>query len=269
MKVILSTTTDDLYLFNLPIVSWCWNRLGVEVICFIPTIDNPIDIEKKNVILDAMEGHRTWLHAFEAPVEKRATYSQLARLYGAALTGLDDNEVLVTSDIDMAVFSDLYLNYIPDSFTIYGFDLTPQGQWPICYLIASVKTWKEVMRIEDRTLQECLDDALGHENMDNMRGNLWARDQETIFNQLRKSLVEKRYIPRAREGTQFATNRCDRDDFYWRDRVDANLVDAHLWRPLYSVDNFGNLLTLLQKVFPHDNFDWLIKYHTEYTRLLK
>ena len=40
MKAILSSTYDDKYLWNLPLVTWCWNKLGIDVICFLPEPNN-------------------------------------------------------------------------------------------------------------------------------------------------------------------------------------------------------------------------------------
>lgn len=35
MKAIISTTYSDQYLWYLPLTVWAWNKLGVDVVCFI------------------------------------------------------------------------------------------------------------------------------------------------------------------------------------------------------------------------------------------
>ena len=37
-KAVISSTYNDIYLWNIPLVTWAWNRLGVDVICFMPQL---------------------------------------------------------------------------------------------------------------------------------------------------------------------------------------------------------------------------------------
>lgn len=75
-------------------------------------------------------------------------------------------------------------------------------------------------------------------------------------------------IPRARPGTQFAANRVDRDDINWRAYVNDDLVDAHLWRPGYTDENFANIMELLTMKYPNEDFTWLRTYNEQYKNLL-
>ena len=49
MKTIISTTYNDNYLFFLPITTWSWNKLGVDVICFMPKEMTQNDSDKINL----------------------------------------------------------------------------------------------------------------------------------------------------------------------------------------------------------------------------
>lgn len=273
MKAIISSTYDDKYLFFLPIVTWCWNKLGVDVICFIPTISllGPESIEDILKIVNKLKLINTVCvskdlkiesHTFDAPYDKQATYAQCSRLYAAALPNLREGEIICTSDVDMAVFKQPLYN--ADMY-IWGSDLVPEGQYPMCYATASVKTWKMLMGIGDTSVQECLDVLLGDIECENMRGNYWGKDQQTLWE---KSNYFAHLFKRARPGTQFASHRCDRDDTNWRSYLGSDLVDAHLWRPGYTDENFANILELLQTQYPNDSFQWLIDYHNEYIKLL-
>ena len=134
----------------------------------------------------------------------------------------------------------------------------------MCYVSAYKSDW-EFYFSKGKTLQECLDDELAHEEMENMRGNLWARDQELL-----KKYVGLNYIShkRARPGTQFADNRVDRDDANWRSYLNDNLIDAHLWRPGYTDENFANIMELMTTMYPNDDFSWLVEYNEKYKQLL-
>jgi hypothetical protein len=267
MKAIVSTTHDDRYLFFLPIITWCWNKLGVDVICFLPTPDSEIfhSGEKMNLIQSTPP--KFTFHPFKAPRHKQATYAQCSRLYAAALD-LPEGEVLITSDIDMAVFKvpPYYKDvFIGTAITIFGADLVPEGQYPMCYASATARDWRRIMRIVGKDVQECLDEQLAHEEMENMRGNLWCRDQELLFKHARNNIVS---ISRARPGTQFASNRVDRDDSFWRDRLNHDVIDAHLWRPGYEDENFEKIIELIQFFYPHDDLTWMREYQKQYKALL-
>lgn len=293
MKAVVSTTYSDTYLFFIPIITWCWNKLAVDTICFIPYHDVEVHgesaLKKWDLITDciALPGYTNnqfknkdgemcfRAYAFDAPEHKEATYAQCSRLYAAALD-LPDYEFIVTGDVDMAVFRMVDLlegngrreNTSPTTpgSTVYivGPDLTPEGQYPICYCAATVETWKGM--IGQGSYQELLDKLLGDIETENFRGNYWGKDQETLFNITKDR--PKFFIDRARPGTQFAGNRVDRDDINWRSYLGPDLIDAHLWRPGYTEENFANILELLQTQYPEDNFQWMIDYRNEYIKLI-
>lgn len=269
-KAIISSTYDDRYLYFIPLATWCWNKLGVDVICFLPHSDY-MGSEAKNqvpaqIIRDTIQKYnlRCDLHYFNAPENKKPTYSQCSRLYGACLD-LPEDEVLITSDVDMAVFK--MPEYV-DNITIFGIDLVPEGQYPICYASATVKMWRKYFEIEGKTYQKCLDNLLGNIEAEHFRGNYWGKDQETLFNKTSGHQFPPFGVKRARPNTQFADYRVDRDDINWRSYVNDELVDAHLWRPGYTDENFANILELLTIKYPEENFQWLIDYTNAYKQLL-
>jgi len=268
MKAIISTTSDDNYLFFLPIVNYCWRQLGVETICFSPKKIG----QKEWFVISQCRG--CWHIGFDCKPDAEATYAQVSRLFAAALPDLDKTERLITSDADMLVFGDKLLNY-HKGIILFGTDLLEgMEQYPMCYISMTVENWIEVMSIKG-SYQECLDRMLGNEiaNKD-MRGNLWARDQELAYNMIRQSNLPKTFIARAptrfgqKHGQYFAENRVDRDDINWRSYLGQNLIDAHLWRPGYTDQNFANIMELLTTQYPTDSFEWLIKYRNAYISLL-
>lgn len=265
MKAIISSNYDDRYLFFLPIVTWCWNKLGVDVICLMPYNNTSGDrfMLVSRTLVD--QKARGVIYNFEAPEHKEATYAQVSRIYAGALN-LSQDEILITADVDMAVFGEALKEKLAD-FDIFGYDLVPEKQYPICFVSATVKNWRSAMQINGKSLQECLDKDLGHIECEHFRGNYWGFDQEKLYNKV--SLSHSLYLHgRAKPGTQFATRRVDRDNMFYEENINDQLIDAHLWRPGFTEENFPKILNLLQRMYPNDNFDWLISYTEKYRQLL-
>ncbi len=260
MKAVISVTVDNpMYSFFVPIVTWCWSRIGINCI----VIHN--GGVRHVVELWGCCPTGTSFHTFDAPSDKQATYAQVSRIYAAALD-LPEDEVLITGDVDMATFGD-YLKQKNADFDIFGYDLAPEKQYPICFVSATVKNWREAMQINGKSLQECLDADLGHIECLHFRGNYWGFDQEKLHSKV--SLSHSLYLHgRAKPGTQFATRRVDRDNMFYEENINDQLIDAHLWRPGYTEENFPKILNLLQRMYPNDNFDWLISYTEKYRQLL-
>lgn len=273
MKVIVSTTHDDKYIYFLPITIWAWWKLGVETICFIPYLKDGAgwydpDKEKRAkyyLIVETLDklGIDFKAEPFSAPEHKEATYSQCLRNYGAAVHGLDESELLCSADIDIIAFKKPPYH---DMLTIWGSDLVPKGQYPMCYINGTVKQWKEAFNIGNRTYQQCIDDLLGDDECEHYRGNRWARDQEVAHDCISK--VNHSLVGRAREGTQWAKNRLDRDDAYILDRLNPDNEDYHLNRPGYEEKNFDIIMKVLEYHYPNDGFDWLRTYNEQYKQLL-
>lgn len=266
MKAVISTTYSDTYLFFLPIVTWCWNKLGVDVICFLPYKRRNLHSDKTDLVINTIieQELKVRLKFFKAPEHKEATYCQVLRNYAACLDFPEDT-LLVTSDVDMALFK--IPEYIDNGkFSVFGSDLVPTGQYPECYITGKVKQWREAFNLNSKSYQQAIDELLGEDECEHYRGCRWSVDQEQSF--LKISPTEPNLIPRARPGTQFAANRVDRDDSFYKDRLNKEIIDAHLWRPGYTEENFPKILELLQYFYPEEDFSWLQKYNEEYVKLL-
>ncbi len=267
MKVVISFDINDTYQYFIPIATWSWNRIGVGVEIFYPRVTSREEDVKIQLVNDTMNQNKAdfILRGFLSPKHKEATYAQCLRLYAAAMD-LPEDEILILSDSDMLVFGD-YLKQKNADFDIFGYDLTPPNQYPICYISASVKNWRNVMGINGKTYQECIDSLLGEIECEHFRGNYFGKDQEEAFNKI--SQHPNIYLHgRAKPGTQFATRRVDRDNMFYEENINDQLIDAHLWRPGYTEENFPKILNLLQRMCPNDNFDWLISYTEKYRQLL-
>jgi hypothetical protein len=129
----------------------------------------------------------------------------------------------------------------------------------------SKTNWRKVMG-DHNSIHAAVEDLLGKEDCENMRGNLWCRDQETIYNNIIKSGLPYTLHDRRKSDTnRTARNRADRDG--WQYDVNG-LVDAHLLRPGYEPENFSKILTLFKEVYPQENFQWMVDYRNLFVSLL-
>lgn len=265
MKAVISSTYDNLYFYFIPITTFSWNKLGVDVICFIPLPETKEEQDKLNLVKDVIATRNLSIqfHTFIAPEHKKPTYSQCARLYGACLD-LPEDEILVLGDVDMAIFQ--VPQFKEQGFTVFGSDLVPNNQFPICYVSGSVKTWRDAFRLNGKTYQQALDELLGDIECENMRGNFWAKDQEELC--LKVKPTNPTLVKRTNGITPFATRRIDRDDSFWEERLNLDVIDAHLWRDGFTDDNFAKIIKLLKYFYPYDDFKWLVDYTEKFKQLL-
>jgi len=267
MKAIISTTFDDNYYFFLPITVWCWNKLGVDVVVFFPILRGVEHAERFYLSQGTMKRNNSKfeMHQFECPKHKEATYAQCSRLYAGALD-LPDDEILVTSDGDMLTFK--LPPFSNEKFTVFGSDLVPGKQVPMCYLSATRKEWRKLFS-KGNSYQKCLDELLGEIECESFKGNYWGKDQETAYAGLTGlGYTEADFIQRATPGTQFASNRLDRDDAYILDRLNPDIFDYHMNRPGYEENNFNKILTVLKYFYSNEDFQWLTDYRNKYLALL-
>ena len=267
MKTTISTTYDDLYLFFLPLCCWCWNKLVVDVVCFVPfgSFTGKFKLVTETIIKHR-QSDSNCITYFSASEDKKATYSQCSRLYAASLD-LPEDEVLITADVDMLTFGD-YLNQYDGNVQLFGADLLEGEQmYPLCYCSATVKQWREFMRI-GRSYQQELDKVLGSIECENMRGNYWCKDQELLFERLNQSKLPVTKHNRAKQPERFATNRIDRDDQFWEQRLSPNIIDYHCHRPGYTDENFEKILTVIQYFYPNEDLTWMKEYQQQYKKLM-
>lgn len=271
MTAIISVTYDDQYLFYLPLVVWSWNKLGYDVLIIGPDMDGEVDDTRIDLIIDTRWEQDLQFHwvGFEAPPEKNATYAQCSRLYAGCFRNLlPDNELLITADADMIVLNKEYFETANDGrIHVFGADLVPEGQYPMCYVSMTAATWRAVMRIEPgQSIQHKLDELLGALECEHFRGNYWCKDQETVYRELEAGGWTVVKHNRAKLPHQFATRRADRDG--WPEEIPTGLIDAHLPRPGYTDENFAKIMSLITAYYPNDDIQWMYEYHKKYNQLL-
>ena len=83
MKAIISSTYDDNYFFFLPIATWAWNKLGVDVICFMPEPNDYDRMIKLNLVNNTMIQKGIFpkygIFHFKSSKEKEASFHHSGR----------------------------------------------------------------------------------------------------------------------------------------------------------------------------------------------
>lgn len=274
---VISTTFDDKYIWYLPLTIWGWHKLGYNVVCFMPYLKDGIEgydpdkekREKYHLIVATLDALNINFESapFLAEEHKQATYCQVSRLLACCLD-LPEKEQLVVSDIDMLFLSNDYIQpAVWAIIDVYGADLVPEKQFPMCYLSGTVETWR--LLFGGKTYQEWLDEIVGSIESDHFRGCQWSLDQDNAYRLIKNSeTVDYITHNRAREGTQFASRRYDRDDSFILDRLSPDTIDFHMNRPGYEEKNFDIIMKVLAYHYPQDDFTWLENYNEEYKKLL-
>ena len=261
MVAILSATDNPLYSFFIPITTWSWNRLGIKTCVFIPKQEYSnsfkLAIDETSII--------NHFYPFEAEPKRIPTYSQVSRLFGSCIDEYKE-EYLITGDIDLAVFSDLFSKADLNAINIYGEDLTNYTEFPLSFIGMPYSKWEQIFNTKGRTAQECVSELIDPIEGENIRGEQWSYDQWYATKKIKESGIEYNSHLRSKSNTnRTARNRADRDG--WQYDVNG-LVDAHLPRPGYEAENFNKILKLFKEVYPQENFDWMSDYRNLFVSLL-
>lgn len=281
---VISTTYDDKYLFYLPITAWVWNKLNIHVECYAPYLQTSEENKKIDLINDykRLQGIQLSYQGFAAPKHKEATFAQVVRLFAAAEIHYAQDTVLISSDIDMLCFGNIFRELNDGNIHLIGADLLDESmkQIPMCYISMMAKQWRNAMDMwkptgvnergqqEGRlkTYQECLDETIGQVESEHFRGCQWSFDQNLAYNKING--LEVRKHSRAKMPERFANNRIDRDDQFWQERLHPDIIDYHCHRPGYTDENFEKILTVIKYFYPNDNLTWMKEYQQQYKLLL-
>ena len=259
MIAVLSATEHDFYAMPLPFAVYSWAKIGVNCIVFIPNGDNKkIELAKKYCPTASF-------FEFNCEEKRIPTYSQVARLFAAAIPILHFDEDLITADSDICVFKELLELINPmEPVQIIGADLTPDDQYPMCFIRMNINMWKYIFGITG-TYQHHVSELIDPIEGMNIRGEQWCYDQWYAKKKISESGIEPDLVNRSNGQNQFATKRADRDGWHFDP---FNLVDAHLPRPLTDEQNFNKVYELFKIKYPFDNLQWMVDYYNEYKKLL-
>lgn len=259
-KVILSVNYNPDYLYYLPLTVWAWRKFGWEPIVFYHGPINALTIFTFELAgvemyhLQDQEGYRS------------DTITQISRLYAGAV----EDGYLMTSDADMIPLSD-YWQYDESDITIWGHDLTGYGHYPICYIGMPSEMWVAVMSLSTRNfdflIKRDLDSLPQAKDPDFYK--YWFSDQDLITKRINETHFKKKIINRGQYSNGFAKGRVDRGSW----SLDhEQFIDCHMLRDIYKksdtgLGNFSKTMTLLNKIWPNEDFGWFDNYTRQYQKM--
>lgn len=219
-RVIVATDINPMYLHFWPIVAQAWEKkVGIK-----PTLAL---IASSDTIVDESIGE---VFRFEPiPGVPTSLYAQAIRVL---LPALFEDEVSLTSDIDMVPLSPTYfiaaVQHLPDHcFVTYMNRAYPDGYpaYPICYNAAKGSTFKEIFNINS------VEDIVNTIKQWHTLGLGWQTDERMLYKYLMNWKDSKtRFIKLHHKA---GPHRVDRADWRWdKQRLQKNYyIDAHCLRP--------------------------------------
>lgn len=274
-KVILSTNDHPDYLFFTPITAWMWKQYGFDTILLMP--EKKYDNTLLNHVLKTSMGLVDTTVFVEVPEGYREdTVTQASRIFASALT-FHPEDYLITGDIDMLPLCDMFIqdyHAFRDNINLYGHDLTGYGHYPICYIAAKVKYWREFMELEQGNINGQIKAELDKwpKAKSDKWEDYWSTDQDIVTSKINfhKQIKPELYrmINRGHQpNSVLPFGRVDRYDWEGSMKFERK-IDAHLLRPGHEYMNFQKTLDLIKQIFPYENFDWMIEYKNKYISLI-
>jgi hypothetical protein len=201
---------------------------------------------------------------YHAPY-KDSTITQISRLYASCIPDLQDDDYLMTGDIDMIPLSDYWKPH--EEITVWGHDLTGYGHYPICYIGMQAQKWREVMQITpsdyNHYIKRDLDSMPDAKSQD--FNKYWFTDQELITKRLKP--FNPTVINRGQYPNGYARGRVDRGAWTLDHK---EFIDAHLHHQIYHKGNewkFEQTMELLCKAWPDEDWCWFEEYTNEFRKL--
>lgn len=252
-RVAVISTNDNLdYLFYLPIVIEGWYKLGYNVHVFYHGNTEPLDLST-DVITELSHKYNkdtdvTLIQSIDGIDD--VTLIQCSRLFAGYLYRGTDTRI-VTSDIDMLVIKDIFLD--KGNVDVYGHDLTGFKQVPMCYVSAFADSWFNMMGLDEHVdLHTNMAMVIRQEPYYNSvhPHERWATDQEILTKKIAGSFAynHERGIE---VGSFLPKGRLDRYNWVM---PNSELIDIHL--PRNPLNEFGKIV--------HWAGEWFTEYFTKF-----
>ena len=278
-RVVVSSTTGHDYCAFLPFVGLFWRRIGYEPVFFlVGTHDEWWQDKRTNVVMSALV-RQELPYVFVDHIEgaEDATISQCIRQHAAAhdyFKGKDD-DLLICSDADLIPFRrEFYQSHDPSQYAIglyyaNAYEGETRPHWPACHYSMLVKTWREVMWLNDKPMMEALKrtffdyglaEKMAAKKRDPARewGHVWYTDELMTSQRIAESKYANSLALINREGRP-PQDRLDRA--CWPVEYDINkYTDCHSVRPIWSKSNWPKFRPILAQAFNAATMAWADEY---------
>lgn len=262
--IVLSVNDNPDYLYFTPLTCWAWRKFGWEpIVMFHGKLDDKFSLVNSYCHIRDIYKVLRW-QLVKADGYRSDTITQVSRLYAACI----QEGYLMTGDIDMIPLSD-YWKPNENEITVWGHDLTGYGHYPICYIGMPHTRWVEVMGLSstdyNALIKRDLDTLPQAKDPDFYK--YWFSDQDLITERINATQFPVTKINRGQYSNGYARGRVDRGAWTLDHK---EFIDAHLFHQVYHKgreDKFEQTLDLLEKIWPEENFDWLILYTEKFRKL--
>lgn len=274
--VVVSVNENVDYLYFLPLTCHVWQKFGWSpIVMFQGQVSFPECEENQR-----SPKHKLFDLLMDQPFEavmvglkdidgyRSDTITQISRLYAGCLM-LQEDDYLMTGDIDMIPLSDYWQPDITKP-TVWGHDLTGFRHFPICYIGATVKQWREFMKLEGTDYQYHIQKDLMELPQAKSTDfyTYWYTDQDLITERLKSYGTERiEFINRGHGKHGFARGRVDKGNGGWV-LDQPELIDAHLvGQAHHTEEKIRKVMDLLHHVWPKDDWRWFLEYTKEFRKI--
>lgn len=287
-KVILSTDNNMDYYFYAPINSKIWvDHLGFKPI--IPIVGNEVWFKantKQNYVLrKILESGGDVVFIEEKRIKERfgnyqiSMFAQISRLCSSYFT--DENDICVTSDVDMLTIDKNYINSfskIKDITCFYANGYSYK-RFPMCYIFMKSKVWKRIIGLDDFfSLFDGFSWIIKDLNSDVHPDFQWGWDEDFLFRRLKNlfndiHFVESKILPNPgfkgldKVPGSLPEGRLDRSNWKPEEFLKDNLIDIHCKRPGYIFKYFESLINILKIYLDSNLINWIIEYHKTFMKV--
>jgi hypothetical protein len=269
--VALASDQHPAYQFFVPLSAAVWMRRVSPWKPIVILVGSELEWWGKSTsltVLGMLEQLKITPHFVECPAGSRsANVAQIARMYAAYTFGMEDDDVIVTSDIDMwPVDGSWFTHHLPVARQVTSYYGNFPSRFPMCYVAADVATWREMHGYQRGcALGDVVEmHMLKHLRPETAAPDAWQHDEEYLTARIH-ALGPDRLKKVIRPSGDPFPDRIDR--VCWPHELElGGKRDAHLLRPGSDLPNWGRLRTLLHKLCP-DLVGWADEYAAVYRSL--
>ena len=261
------------YAFFAPLVSLLWHLRGYKsIVFFVGDVVKWYQKLQLRIILERTRETGAEIY-FVSEIDgvRSSTIAQVVRLFASSLTRFEKEDQLITSDMDLFVLN----SWIDDKY-----DLSKDVQlyysnayfnssylhWPMAYINAKAKIWREIVNCKEGCLQKDLVSVLEKAPKD--YDVAWNFDERFFGKKLSEwsgYTTRVQFIDRTFVKGEWRLDRSGWDEG-WK-HLNGSLdgvADVHLLRPGYIESNWKRIRSVLELALSPDMLKWVDDYYQEW-----
>lgn len=273
-RVVLSSDRNPDYAFFAPLSCLLWKRHGYKALLFIvgtaaewradprlrASLERSREVGAEIHFIPTFDGVRT------------STVAQCVRMFGAAVP-LAEDDYLLTSDIDMFPLGPwVGGNRNPEKdLQIYYANAYHEGvpHYPMCYIGATVKTWRNVVACDPGSYAFVIINALANvlKNAPKDTAGAWSYDEYVLSRLIsqwtgfpdRVQLIDRTFV----EG-EWRLDRSMPAKIWAEVPALTGIADAHLPRPGFTDEGWAQIRPVLNLALPRELMSWCDDYREQW-----